>query len=249
MATRIGLVLTATLFAAGCYLPRSVTIDEVVGTHTEARGGAASIESVDALRLELLITEPGFSVEGRYVATREGYMRIDIFAGGERVFTEALGPDGGWHLRQGEKTPAPLSPEGERALRRGLERNLYGLHELPGLGYELALAPDDAAGHWVVVETGPAGLTRKLHIDRATGLIAAAAETKALHPDVDPTEIRQETRFSGWQEHGGVLIVTDSVTRDLATGEVISRVQVTAVEVNPAVDVAHFRAPVPPEAG
>jgi hypothetical protein len=134
-------------------------------------------------------------------------------------------------------------------LRRGLERNLHGLHELPGLGYELALEPDDDADHWLIIETDPAGHTRELHIDRATGLIAAAIETKALHPDVDPTETRQETRFGGWQEHGDVLIVTDSVTRDMATGEVISRVQVTAVEVNPAVDAGHFRAPVPFEAG
>jgi hypothetical protein len=243
------MVLTATLFAAGCYLPHAVTIDEVIGRNAEARGGAAAIESVEALRLQLLITEPGFTVEGSYVATRDGYMRIDIYAEGERVFTEALGPDGGWQLRQGETTPASLSPEGARALRRGLERNLYGLHELPGLGYDLVLEPSDDRDHRVIVETGPAGRTRQLHIDRATGLVAAAIETKALHPDVDPAETRQETRFGGWQEHGGVLIATDSVTRDLATGEVISRVQVTDVEVNPAMDVAHFRAPVPPEAG
>ena len=134
-------------------------------------------------------------------------------------------------------------------MRRGLERNLYGLHELPGLGYDLVLRPDADADYRVILETGPAGRTRQLQIDRVTGLVAAAIETKALHPDVDPTETRQETRFGGWQEHGGVLMVTDSVTRDLASGEVISRVQVTAVEVNPAVAVDHFRAPLPPEAG
>lgn len=235
MATRIGTVLVVTLIAAGCYLPRTTTLDAVVGRHAEARGGTAAIEEIRSLRLQLQITEPGFTVQGTYLATREGYVRVDIHADGQRVFTEALGPDGGWQLRQGDAAPAPLSPEGERALRRGLIRNLYGLHELRGLGYELALQPDGDANHWVITETGPDGLSRNLLIDRDTALIAAAVETKALHPDVDPTEIRQETRFDGWREHGGVLVATNSETRNLASGEVISRVRVTGIEINPPI--------------
>jgi hypothetical protein len=237
MATRVGVVLAATLIAAGCYLPRPMTLDDVIDRHTEARGGAAAIERIDALQLQLRITEPGFTVDATYVATRDGYMRIDIYADGQRVFTEALGPEGGWQLRQGETAPATLSPEGERALRRGLERNLYGLHELAGLGYELALQPATGADHWAVIETGPDGFTRELRIHRDTALLGAALETKALHPDVDPTETRQETRFSGWERHGGILLATDSETRDVASGEVISRIRVIGVEINP--DIEH----------
>jgi len=83
----------------------------------------------------LEITEPGFTVRGDYVATREGYMRIDIYSG-----DEALGPDGGWQLLQGETVSTDLSADEERALRRGLIGNLYGLHKLAGLDYELSLA-------------------------------------------------------------------------------------------------------------
>jgi hypothetical protein len=63
-------------------------------------------------------------------------MRIDVFAGEDRVFTEALGPEGGWQMF-GDGTIADLSEDGDAALRRGVIANLYGLHELPALGYTL----------------------------------------------------------------------------------------------------------------
>lgn len=57
---------------------------------------------------------------------------------------------------------------------------------------------------------------------------------------MDPTEIRQEIRFGGWEEYGGVVFATDSVARDMATGEVISRVRVTGVEINPDIEQQAF---------
>ena len=96
-----------------------MTLDKLVERHTEARGGAAALEIIRSSRTELEISEPAFTVRGDYVANRDGYMRIDVFAGAERVFTEALGPDGGWQLLQGESVAIGLSADGEKALRRG----------------------------------------------------------------------------------------------------------------------------------
>lgn len=140
MIPKVVLSLFAILLLAGCHADDQVTIDSLIERHVDSRGGADAIENVRSLRLGLEITEPGFTVRGDYVATRDGYMRIDIFSGDERVFTEALGPDGGWQLLRGESVSTELSEEGERALRRGLTGNLYGLHELSDLGYKLTLA-------------------------------------------------------------------------------------------------------------
>lgn len=245
MATSMGAVFTATLLAAVCCEAEPAALERILERHTDARGGATAVERVRTLRLELEISEPEFTVRGVYVATRDGYVRIDIYADGERVFTEALGPGGGWQLRQGETTPAPLSPEGERALRRGLVRNLYGLHEVQGLDYELVLEGGSSGEHVTLVETAPDGFTRELLIDRRSALVAAAVETKALHPDVDPTETRQETRFLIHEEHGGVLWPMKSETVDLESGETIASVRVLSVEVNPDVEADYF-APGPP---
>ena len=120
MVRRIIPSLFAALVLVGCQAIEPVDLTQLIERHTESRGGKQAIEHVHSLRFDLEITEPGFTVRGDYLATRDGYMRIDIYSGDERVFTEALGPDGGWQLLQGATVPTDLSEDGEKALARGL---------------------------------------------------------------------------------------------------------------------------------
>jgi len=103
----------------------------LVELNTAARGGAAAIEAVRVFDSDIRIVEPEFSVDGRYVATRDGRMRVDILVGGERVFTEALGPSGGWSWTP-DQGVAPASPRGAAALRHGIELP-FKLHPDTGL--------------------------------------------------------------------------------------------------------------------
>ena len=113
---RAGLGLAATIAAA----EPAPDLERLIARHVEARGGAAAIEAVRTFDSEIRIVEPTFEVDGTYVATREGRMRVDIRMDGERVFTEALDrerawswtPDGG--VRDG-------SAAGAAALRHGIE--------------------------------------------------------------------------------------------------------------------------------
>ena len=246
MVSRTILTAFVTLLLMGCQTPDQVTLGTLIERHTDSRGGAEAIEDVQSLRFDLEITEPGFTVRGDYIATREGYMRIDIYAGDERVFTEALGPDGGWQLLQGETVSTDLSADGERALRRGLIGNLYGLHELPGLGYELSLAGIVTQGikeFWAIDQVAPDGFSKRRFFDKASFFIVREMETSALHPDLDSTKTRQETLFADYKVSTGVLFSRLSKKIDSTTEEIVQTVVVKSVQVNPEIDTAKFKPP------
>jgi len=89
-------LIHAVLIMAVFAMPVHATeLDSILSENARAQGGA-QLADIQAVRIKLHIQEPTFEVEGVYTATREGRMRIDIYAGGQRVFAEGLmdGPEG-----------------------------------------------------------------------------------------------------------------------------------------------------------
>lgn len=239
--------LIAALLLVGCQANDRDSLAELIERHTESRGGEKAIENVHSLRFDLEITEPGFTVRGDYVATRDGYMRIDIYAGSERVFTEALGPDGGWQLLQGATIPEDLSADGESALKRGLIGNLYGLHELAKFGYELSLAEaetGDTEQFWAIDQVAPDGHSQRLFMDKSSFLVTRTIDTSALHPDLDSTKLQTETQFSDFEASAGVSFARLTEKVDTATAQVVQTVVVKEIDINPSIDVSIFERPV-----
>lgn len=233
------------LLLAGCQASPPM-LANLIERHTAARGGKNAIEAVQSIRIDLQITEPGSSVRGEYVATRDGFMRIDIYAEDERVFTESLGPDGGWQLMRGEQQAVDLSDAGESALRRGVIANLYGLHELPSLGYSLSVAPArDSGGQmsWAIDTSAPDGFVRRQFLNPATFLIDRTVESSALHPDLDSAHVQKENRLSDYRAEAGVMYSRQSTTIDLASGDTLQTVVVREVQVNPVIDSSIFGRP------
>ena len=236
--------LALVLSACGQQQP-GMTLEQLLDEHTAARGGGAVIEAVASMGVELEIIEPEFTVTGNYLATRDGLMRIDIFADGARVFTEALSSDGGWQMF-GDGTIEDVSPEGAAALRRGVESNLYGMHELPGLGYSMTLAGKterNGATYWDIEQVAPDGFSKHLFIDPDTFRIATEIKTSALHPDLDPTQIRQETYYSDYVAIAGVLFSNQSETRNIDSGETMQRTLIKSRRINGPIDPNHFARP------
>lgn len=241
------IIFTAVLLTACGRGDSDPTLDEIIDRHTQARGGAALIESVQAVRVLLEITEPGFTVTGDYVATRDGHMRIDIFADGTRVFTEALGAGGGWQM-MADGSVKDLTEEGLKALRRGLEGNLYGLHERWGLGYRYSLVGRTEHGGepaFELEEIAHDGFSKHLYLSTETYRIIGDVRTAALHPDIDSTEQRQETFYSAFEPTDGLLYSTLSQARDMDTGELMQTVRTTGRTLNPEIDPLIFDRPNP----
>lgn len=245
MIRKLIFVCVLTSIVCGC-TSQPMTLDRLVAANTNARGGAAAIESIQAVGFEFQVTEPKFTVRGRYVATREGFMRVDIMAGGERVYTEALGPDGAWQLRKGQTEGTPESEAGAAALRRGVVENLYGLHELPGLGYTLTFAGSRKLGnenYWAIDVKAPSGFSETLYLDEHTYLVTRKIETSALHPDLDAAKKRFETLSLDYRPAGGVEFARKSEKRNLDTGEIVQTTIVKSVSINPDIDGSVFRRP------
>jgi len=220
----------------------------LIDRHTEARGGRAAIEAVQAVEIELEIEEPTFKVRGRYVATRAGLMRIDVYSGAERVFSEGFDGARGWELAQDQTVGKVASDKGTAALRHGVEFpfKLFGLHELPGRGHHLeALGREriDGVDYFAVGLTLNDGYRVTYYLDPASTLITRERQTRALHVDIDPTEELIETRYEDYRPVAGVLYPFRQVESSVASGQWLSRSTTLAVKVNPAIDPHFFERP------
>lgn len=224
---------------------KEMDLATIVEKHTDARGGATKIEAVQSVALDIRITEPTFSVTGKYAATRAGFVRVDIFSGETRVFTEAIGPTGGWQMDADENVSC-LSQDGFSALDKGRIGNLMGLHERSQLGYSLQLetsSQTDKSHSYYVVETSPNGFIRKYEISPDTFLIESVIETSALHPDIDAQTTPQNTKFLARASVSGVLFHTTSEKRNLTDGTLMQRAEVLNRVVNSPFVRGYFSPP------
>jgi hypothetical protein len=136
----VSAVVVATAFFGCSRSPTS--IDEVIERHTKAMGDRAAIEAIQSIEIHLHIADPKFEVDGIYFAARPGKMRIDVNAGGERVFTEAFDGQRGWQWEGKGTAQKAATEKATAALRHGIELpgKLFGLHELKRRGHRIELA-------------------------------------------------------------------------------------------------------------
>ena len=247
--TRISALLGCSWLLAACAgHAGDISLDSLIARHTDARGGAKAIEAVHGIAIGLRIVEPTFQVDGRYVATRNGQMRIDAFQNGQPVFTEALDRGYAWFWSPGAASPTAESAQGAAALRHGIEFpfKLYGLHELQGRGHRLELLGRqmlDGIDYYHLQLTLDDGFQVQYFVNPDSWLIDRSRELRALHVDIDPKPQWIETLFGDYRATAGVQFPWRQVERKLASGEVLSSGTVTAIEVNPDLDPARFSTP------
>ena len=213
-----------------------ISFDDLIACNDAAVGGDA-LRQIQQVEYDLHIKEPAFEVEGTYVANRAGTARIDIFADGERVFSEGWDGETGWQQPQGETTPQPTSAEGGAALRHGLEQpgHLWTLRDMPRHGHTLredttAVAED---GERIAHLTLADGFETWYGLDTETCLITRKRNFRAFHPDVDSTQTWIESHFADHRTQDGVTRAWTSHTLDLATGDTIATTQILAVRTTP----------------
>lgn len=223
-----------------------MSLPELLDQHTRARGGRQAIESVGSLEVELQIVEPTFEVTGLYRADRGGSMRIDIFAGSDRVFSEGLDGAASWQWKGGEAHAEPTAPEAAAALQHGVVFNLLGLHELAAAGHRiqyLGLEELDGVELHKLEITLADGFTDFRYLDPESYLIVRSRSFRAFHPDLDPTAKWHETRYSDFRQVDGQTRAFAQETIDLTNGETISNVTTKAIRLNPTLDAGVFQAP------
>jgi len=221
-------------------------LESILDNHIQALGGRAVVENLRSIRIEFHLEEPTFTVNGVYCATRKDQMRVDIFADGERVFSEGLDGTQGWQLHQNDESSQPTSPAGTRALKRGIENHLFGLHELLAQGHALSLQGKETIGkadYFVVQINYADGDAAWRYINAATWRVERSQMHAALHPDVDPTETTLETRYADFREVDGLVRPFQDTQVDLTTGETVQTTTVKIISLNPSFPDDYFTAP------
>lgn len=238
-------LMALSLFIPALAHAAPATLEDVIALHTEAVGGRQAMERVESVQFELTIVEPQFQVNGVYRADRELRMRIDVYADGKRVFTEAYDGREAWQMGA-DGAPQNVSAQGAAALRNGvlLPGKLFGLHQQRLVGNELQFLGReqvDDTDYYVIGLTTATKDHSRLYINPANWLIERARVRKALHPDVDATVRWLETRYYDFRETAGVLRSYNSVEVDLESGNVVQSTTVQKITTNPALEDSLFR--------
>jgi len=94
--TAFGLGLLPLALGAGrAGAASDLSLQQVIDRHVAARGGAAKLDAVRALAVDMQIVEKGEVIEARYRCDKSPAYRIDIYAGGIRKFRGRLAADHG----------------------------------------------------------------------------------------------------------------------------------------------------------
>lgn len=231
--------------AAACAPPAApeLTLDDVLRRHAAARGGAAALDAVANTLNVAEVVEPSFSVFGRYIASTQGLMRVDIFVDGARVFSEGIDIDGAWDWPSDLAAPRAASAQGAAALAHGVEFNLFGLHALAQRGHTLTLeGRETIAGidyHKLKIRLAD-GFETWRYINPETWLIDRARDLRALHPDVDPTQVTIESEYTDYRPVAGVQSSFRWTQSNVSTGELMQTGTIQQLAYNVAAEALNF---------
>lgn len=220
-------------------------LDQILTSNAKAHGGE-TLKDVNAVKVNLHIVEPTFEVSGVYYASREGFMRIDIYSGDDRVFAEGLTSKCAWEWNPGQPPEALGECVGETetgALRRGivLPGHFYSLSDVHVRGEQVELV-DESDSEWQVRVTLDDGFSRDYFINKTDYRFTRARDHRAFHPGIDPTKVNIETRYEEPEFINGALRFMKQVNVNIDSGEVLGTTTVTAYEVNPPTTADMFEA-------
>jgi hypothetical protein len=244
------IALFAAVSLAGCTAARTPDLDlaGIVARNADARGGRAAIEAIQSLEAKLRIVEPTYEAEGTWRVDRRGRMRIDVFIGGKRLFTEGFDGTNGWQMPGNAASAKPASPEGAAALRHSgqLPTNVLGLHEMTAHGHRLEFAGREEIGgirYYALDLTLDDGFRTRYFVDPKSFLVVRSRVRKALHPDNDPTPTTIETVWSDFRPVSGVLFPFAARDTDLATGRLLQTTKLLEMAANGPTDDGLFQSP------
>lgn len=216
---------------------------DVVAAHVQARGGADRLDRVRSMAIGVEIREGKMALEGRYAATVDGQVRVDVFADGKRVFSEGIDDEGLWS-RSGDGDAEPGTATGAKnALLHGAEDKLFGWHRFDERGHILRLlSPQEIDGTRLpVVEVRyRTGHVSYFYLDPESWLVVRKRDERAYHPDLDPTKIRVESRFSGSRLVDDIQFHEVTTDVNLDSGEVIAVNRVKQRFINPSLCNDYF---------
>ncbi len=241
---RVALAGLALFVSAPAMAKGAPTLPDVIRRHTEARGGAAALDRVRAIAIDVEITEGGSQINGRYAANVDRLVHIDIIVGGKRVYSEGVDSKGVWLWPGDDLQPKDSVAEGSRnALLHGAETHLIGLHRFAERGHALKLVDREVVegvNHHVIEVTYSTGHVAYFYLDPVSWMVVRKRDERAYHPDNDLTKKRVESRYADFQPVGGVVAAHRNDDYDLNSGKLLSTSRVLKRVLNPSLPPGVF---------
>jgi outer membrane lipoprotein-sorting protein len=231
------------LLFARCASMSAAKVDEIIASNLAARGGKANIQALNSIRATGTVTGSGGRVAHvvREIK-RPGRFRVEFtYQGTTSVF--AHDGNSGWQVAplQGQFEPTAMGSEmaaGGGDDQRDIEGTLVDWrkkrHVVTLAGHELV----DGKDTFKLKVDMRNGTTRYDYIDAASHQIIRSDVTRIIqgHPTV------LQTTFSDFRETDGLVFPRVIETRAKDRPQVL-RIAVDSIELNPAIDDAHFRMP------
>src|SRR5579864_4321062 len=228
---------------------KTQSVEDIIQRNVRAEGGKSVIEGIHNVSMRLHIGEGKSAYDADYVADRQGRMRIDVYMGGQRVYTEAFDGHEAWSLAQGESKGESEEAVASATLQRGvlLPDKLFGLHELRQHGGKIDLEGREIVegiNYYVLKFTlPPDGFVTHAYINPNTFLIERMRDIRAIHPGLDLVAKWLEIRTSDFRKVDGVVRAFKSEQIDLRTGAILQTTVLQSVQVNGALDPSVFLRP------
>ena len=240
---------TALSVAGPCWaLSAALNTDDLIARHVQARGGAAALAAIHALKMSGVMRPSGFDVQMTYDETvaRPGSVRIDATLQGLTV-VQAYDGASGWQIQpfQGRKDPESVSNDDAKSLAE--EADFDG----PLVDYNAKGATVDNLGS-VDIDGAPAYALR-------VSLKNGDQMTYYLDPDAFLTvrvvtrqilrgaEVFTQTDYGDYEAVNGVYF-----PMEIASGPkgstVQQRITYDTIVANPTIDARVFARPAAPAA-
>ncbi|HEV2111771.1 MAG TPA: hypothetical protein VGT99_10495 [Gammaproteobacteria bacterium] len=241
---------------SGCMGPAAasdkaaVDLERIVANNETAVQAGTDTSQIKAVEVDLDIREANSDSEAIYRADRQGRMRIDIYSGGKRVYTEAYDGHQGWDW--GKAGSAPTVDRYAAALWHGTQfpGQIFGLQDMAALGHKLEyIGREIVAGvdYYVLKLTLSDGFETYRYINPDTWLIERGRDFRSFHPARNhDRKTWIETVWSDYRPVQGVRRSFLSVNTDLGSGQWQATNTIHAIKINPTLDPAIFKPPAVP---
>lgn len=241
--------LAASFLLPGCVrAPKPIGLEQIIANNRTAVSGRANPVHIDSIRVDLSMQDGGSQFDAVYTATRDGRMRIDILAGGTRVYTEAYDGREGWDY--GKDGSVPEVDPYAAALWHGTQfpGQIFELQDLAAQGHRVEYIGRESiegVDYYVLKITLSDGFVTYRYINPRSWMIERGRDFRAFHPAVDDKKTWMETVWSDYRPVAGVMRSFLSVNTDLSTGTWKATNKVTAMKINPEFDASMFVRPSP----
>ena len=242
IARFVTLALLAPSFALGA--KPSLSVDEIVSRHIEARGGYDRIQAIQTMVFEDgVYSEPGYVGSGdAFMAFRRPYFKVVGHPERPAGFME--GWDGSaWEWFEDPGITIRTVGAASGATRRSAEfEGPLVDYRAKGSSIQIGETADigGRAAYRLVVTTMD-GFVREYFIDRSSYLVIAERRSAPFHAYGEP--VTTETRFLDYRPVAGVLFPHRSAETVIATGETLTSMRWGSIQANLDLPIDWFSPP------